>query len=318
MAPHGDEQRTRAILQALLVTFLWATSWVLIKIGLEEIPALPFAGLRYVLAFLVLLPFVWRPAQALTARAMPRRTWLQLAILGLLLYAVTQGSQFLGLALLPAITVNLLLSFSSILVVLGGLITLGERPTSGQWAGTGVYLLGVLLYFYPFVLPAGAAAGYLVVLVGVLANSISALLGRHLNRRLTIRPRVVTVVSMGVGSIVLLAAGILVQGWPSLTATGWAIVLWLAVVNSAFAFTLWNQTLRTLTAMESSLINSTMMVQIPILAWIFLGERPGGREIAGMALAVVGVMLVQLRLGRNRPAQAFQEGVPRREGAEAD
>ena len=43
--------RLRAILQALLVTTLWSTSWVLVKIGLEDIPAVTFAGLRYFLAF---------------------------------------------------------------------------------------------------------------------------------------------------------------------------------------------------------------------------------------------------------------------------
>ena len=41
---------TRAVLQALLVTFLWSTSWVLIKFGLTGIPPLTFAGLRYSLA----------------------------------------------------------------------------------------------------------------------------------------------------------------------------------------------------------------------------------------------------------------------------
>ena len=41
-------------LQALFVTFLWSTSWVLIKFGLQEIPAIGFAGLRYALAFLLL------------------------------------------------------------------------------------------------------------------------------------------------------------------------------------------------------------------------------------------------------------------------
>ena len=41
-------------LQAVIVTFLWSTSWVLIKLGLEEIPAINFAGLRYTLAFLIL------------------------------------------------------------------------------------------------------------------------------------------------------------------------------------------------------------------------------------------------------------------------
>ncbi|HLA42405.1 MAG TPA: EamA family transporter, partial [Aggregatilineales bacterium] len=49
-----------AVLQALFVTFLWSTSWVFIKFGLEDIPALTFAGLRYTLAFLCLLPLVLR------------------------------------------------------------------------------------------------------------------------------------------------------------------------------------------------------------------------------------------------------------------
>ena len=43
-------------LQALFVTFLWSTSWVLIKFGLEEIPAISFAGMRYTFAFLLLAP----------------------------------------------------------------------------------------------------------------------------------------------------------------------------------------------------------------------------------------------------------------------
>ncbi len=50
-SPHG-----KAVLQALFVTFLWSTSWVFIKLGLTDIPALTFAGLRYSLAFLCLLP----------------------------------------------------------------------------------------------------------------------------------------------------------------------------------------------------------------------------------------------------------------------
>jgi drug/metabolite transporter (DMT)-like permease len=52
----------------------------------------------------------------------------------------------------------------------------------------------------------------------------------------------------------------------------WATVLWLAVVNSAIAFTLWNRILRTLTAMDPSIINNTMLFQITLLAWVFLGE----------------------------------------------
>ena len=68
------------------------------------------------------------------------------------------------------------------------------------------------------------------------------------------------------------------------------IVIWLAVVNTAFAFTLWNHTLRTLSAVESSIINNTMLVQIALLAWAFLGEPLTERQIAGMIVAGLGTL----------------------------
>lgn len=51
---------TFAIIIALFVTLLWSTSFILIKWGLYEIPPLTFAGLRYSLAFFVLVPFALR------------------------------------------------------------------------------------------------------------------------------------------------------------------------------------------------------------------------------------------------------------------
>ena len=48
----------KSVWLALLVTFLWSTSWVLIKFGLKGVPPLTFAGLRYTLASLCLAPLV--------------------------------------------------------------------------------------------------------------------------------------------------------------------------------------------------------------------------------------------------------------------
>ncbi len=285
----------RAVFQALFVTFLWSTSWVLVKIGLKDIPALPFAGLRYSLAFVCLLPFTIRPRQLRALRGLSARTWAQLVLLGLLFYSVTQGAQFLSLYYLPAVTTSLLLSFTTTIVALLGIFLLQERPTGAQWGGVGLYLLGVLLYFYPVSLPRSELIGLVVAAVGVLANALSAILGRHINRSGELDSMTVTVVSMGSGALVLLAAGLIVQGLPRLTLANWAVILWLAVVNSAFAFTLWNYTLRTLSAIESSIINNTMLFQIAVLAWVFLGEQLAGREIAGMVLAALGTLAVQIR-----------------------
>jgi drug/metabolite transporter (DMT)-like permease len=290
LTPH-----TRAVIQALLVTFLWSTSWVLIKIGLVDIPALTFAGLRYTLAFACLLPLVIRPGRLTSLRHLSPRAWLRLVALGLLCYAATQGAQFLSLAYLPAATTSLLLSFTTVLVALLGIAVLGERPTAAQWGGTGLYLCGVFFYFFPLSLPKGEVLGLAVAGVGVTANALSSILGRHVNRAGELEPIVVTGVSMGIGALVLLAGGIVVQGLPHLTLVHWAIILWLAVVNSAFAFTLWNQTLRTLSAVESTVINNTMLFQIAILALVFLGEGLTGRQVAGMVMAAIGTLAVQVR-----------------------
>ncbi|MCA9999880.1 MAG: DMT family transporter [Anaerolineales bacterium] len=287
-----------AVFQALFVTFLWSTSWVLIKIGLKDIPALTFAGLRYGLAFLCLLPFFWRGGGPDEVRQLNRAGWLSLLGLGLIFYALTQGAQFVGLAYLPAVTVNVMLGFTSIVVALLGVGLLGERPSPWQWLGMLVAISGGLLYFYPVQIPQAQLVGFVAVTVGVLANAGSAVLGRSINRAGRLRPLTITTVSMGIGAMLLLVAGIVTQGFPALRWQSWAIIGWLALVNTAFAFTLWNVSLRTLSAMESSIINNTMAVQIPILAVIFLGERLNGRQVAGLVVAIIGALLVQL--GRKR------------------
>ena len=97
-----------AVLQGLLVTFLWSTSWVLIKVGLDDLDLRPlsFAGLRYGLAAAILLPFGLRAiarARRSAEHARPdSRLWRLVVIYGLLFVAVAQGAQFAALAVLPA------------------------------------------------------------------------------------------------------------------------------------------------------------------------------------------------------------------------
>ena len=130
---------------------------------------------------------------------------------------------------------------------------------------------------------------------GVLTNAASALLGRQVNRLGTTSPLIITFISMGIGALLLLVIGILTQGFGKLDLQSWLLIAWLAIVNTAFAFTLWNHTLRTLSAVESSIINSLMMPQIAILAFVFLDEGLRGKEIIGLVLVSLGVLMVQLK-----------------------
>lgn len=292
-----SSQHLTAVLQAIFVTILWASSWVLIKFGLRaSLPALTFAGLRYVFAFLCLAPFVLLSARnRAVIKTFTPRDWGRLALLGVILYTLTQGSQFLSLAYLPAAMVSLLLNLSPLVVGLFGIVFLREYPSNLQWLGIGLTVIGVAVYFFPVSMGSFPMIGLLVALIGVVSNAVSSLLGRQVNRLATSSPLIVTFTSMGIGSILLLLVGIATQGVGKLDLQSWLLIAWLAVVNTAFAFTLWNHTLRTLSAVESSMINSLMMPQIAILAYLFLGETLHGKEILGLALVGLGVMIVQLR-----------------------
>ena len=291
--------RFRAILQALFVTVLWSTSWVLIKRTLDEIPPLTFAGLRYTLAFLILLPGLWK--YKAEVRALSAKEWLLLATLGVVFYTMTQGGQFLTLNHLEAVSFSLLLNFTTLLVAVFGIIFLQEIPSRLQWAGIAVFILGVLTYFLPAFTTQGATnpegrwIGFALAAATVSANALSSILGRKINRTGQISPLVVTVISMGIGATLLLGAGVLFQGLPPISGSTWAVVIWLAVVNTAFAFLIWNKSLQVLSAVESSIINNTMLIQIAVLAWLFLGERPSLYGLVGLALAVVGALLVNVK-----------------------
>lgn len=285
-----------AILLALLVTFLWSTSFVIIKIGLVEIPPLTFAGLRYTIAFICLLPFAFTKTNSSIIKKLNKKDWWKLILLGFLFYAFTQGTQFIGLSLLPAVTVSLWLNFTPLIVAFMAILFLNEFPTKLQWIGVLIFIIGIFTYFFPVEINQIQTTGLIIMTIGVFANAASAVLGRNINREAKINPGVVTVVSMGIGSIILLITGLTIQGIPSISFQNLLFLLWLAIVNTALAFTIWNFTLRTLSAMESSIINGTMLIQIAVLAWLFLDEFISLKEGIGMLMAAAGVLFVQLRI----------------------
>ncbi len=285
----------KTILQALLVTFLWSTSFILIKKGLLEIPAITYAGLRYGLAWLFFLPFILFTKHRSEITKLSRIQWKKLILLGLIFYTFTQGAQFLGLYYLPSVTVSLMLNFTPLFVAVLGIFLLNEKPSILQWMGAALFFIGIFTYFFPIVFAGNKALGLAIMGFGVLANAGSAIIGRDVNRSKNIHPIIITFVSMGIGAVILLVVGLSTNGLPTISGRNWIYLFWLAGINTAFAFTLWNHTLRSLTAMESSIINGTMLIQIAILAWVFLGETITLQESIGMILAAMGAVLVQIK-----------------------
>jgi drug/metabolite transporter (DMT)-like permease len=294
-AKYLPSRHTIGVLEGLFVAFLWSSSYVLIKLGLKSIPALTFAGLRYILAVGVLVPFVLRSSSFGALKALSLRDWFNLILLGIVWYALTPGSQYLGLKFLPAVTVSMLINFAPIVVALSGMVLLGESLTREQWGGIGLYLVGLVIYFLPASLGTTKLVGLAIMIICVLSNAGSTVLGRYVNHDEQIPSVVVTFVSMAVGAIALLAGGLTYQGLPTLSINGWGLVVVLAVVNTALAYTLWNRALQVLTAVEASIILSTILVQVAVFGWVFLGEAITLREGVGLFFVGIGTLIVQFR-----------------------
>ena len=306
-----------SILLAFIVTILWSSSWPIIKFGLKEMPPLIFAGMRYVIASIILFLYVlFHPRYRAELRHLSRKWWLKLTGYGVVFYTITQGAQFLGLLYLNAITVSLLLSFSPILVLIFANIVLKEKTDLVQFLLVLLAIGGALLYFLlnpelttnPFVIMSGSnkyflpstppiaiywkIIGLIIVIIGVLANAFSAIIGRSINQTKEVSTVVITSVSMCIGSILLLISGLIIEDIPHFSLVSIGYILWLSVVNTAFAFTIWNFVMQKLKALEISIINNTMLFQITVLAVVFLGEMPTLLQWIGLTIvALVGLLL---------------------------
>ena len=289
------------MLLGLLVTLLWTSSWILFKQA--HFPPLTFAGVRYVLAGLLLLPLLLRRREQESLKKLNRRDLALIGLYGVLQIALGNAGQFSALAALPAATVSLVLNLMPPLVAVGGAVLLGERPSARQWAGVGLCLVGVATFFWGrarFTPEQASGLGWATL--ALVAYAASALVGRALGREGRVTPVALTSLSMLSGASLVLWVGLAVQGplHPSPAELG--ILAWLIVVNTALAFSLWNATLAHLTAVESSVLTNVMVAEIALAAWLVLGERLGAGQIAGMTLTVLGALLTQRWSGRNPEA----------------
>jgi drug/metabolite transporter (DMT)-like permease len=291
----SSRSRLIPVIQACFVTILWSSSWVIIKFGLEEIPPLTFAGLRYSIASLILLTLIGtRLERRRELRGRSRRWWINLALYGMVFITATQGTQFLALKYLPAITLSLLLNLTPIIVLAAAALWLRETPTPAEICFILLSIVGVFVYFYPLDLVSLSFLGLIIGIISLLSNSASSIIGRAVNRIQDTSAIIVTGISMSFGSVFLLIFGMFTETLGPLSPQSWISILWLAVINTAFAFTVWNNAMRELRAIDTTLINSTMMPQIVLLSIVFLGEYPDLMDWLGLTLLAIGISAVQI------------------------
>ncbi|MFQ5555841.1 MAG: DMT family transporter, partial [Acidimicrobiia bacterium] len=227
-----------------------------------------------------------------------RKSSLLLVALGLMLYALVPAFMFLGLDRADAVTFNFVFQAGIPLVLAftaGSMLK--ERTSSWEWAGVAIVIAGMYAFF-PAV-PSGAeATGVMLAALAAFGIGGSNLIQRKIMRAHVISSLDAAMKPMALGSVALFGIALAIEGVPSLDLEAVALLLVLGVVNTAFAFTIWHQAMRTLKALHAGVIASAQIVEVAVLAWWILGESLTGGRIVGSVVVLAGIYAVHFSKAR--------------------
>jgi drug/metabolite transporter (DMT)-like permease len=170
-----------------------------------------------------------------------------------------------------------------------------------QTTGLVVALAGSAIFFSPG-LATGEPLAIAIVAAGLIGFAFFGILGREVARDGHVDTLPLTAFPLAFGGGLLLLVALPVEGLPKFSWELGGIILWLALVNTAIAYILYNHSLQLLTALEMNVLNNLAPLVTAMLAWIFLGEVLQPIQLGGILVVIVGVVLVQWR--KNKSSEA--------------
>ena len=284
----------------LLVTapLLWAGNAVVGRLVQDLVPPITLNLLRWVLAFVLLLPFAYkvlRPDSTLWPH------WRRYALLGLLGIGCYNALQYLALQTSSPINVTLVAASTPIFMLGMGRIFYGQPVTARQMAGAGLSIAGVLLVLcrgqWTLLMQLRLVPGDLYVLVATLAWAwYSWLVSRPLDPpaiRSDWRAFLMAQMVFGLGWSGLFAGG----EWALTDARidwGWPVVAALTYVAAGpaiLAYRCWGIGVQRVGPAIAGFFSNLTPLFAAVMSAAFLGELPQAFHVVAFALIVGGIVL---------------------------
>lgn len=289
MTPH----RARLYACFALVYLVWGSSFLIVRIGVTDLPPLLFASLRSLIGGLLLLAFAMHRGNRL-----PRtlHEWLQIAFFSLVLIAFSSGSTTYALKHIASNEVALLNASMALWIAgLGTLGVQGQKLSVPSLIGLCIGFVGVALLVWPAQSQLSPQLGWqLLVLFAAFVWAGGTVLYR--NSTLLVGTIAFNAMIMLVGSAMLGTAGIASGELPRWhwEWRGVLALLFLAVFTSALtysAFTWLMKNARTDHVATFAYVNPAIAT---VLGWLVLGESLTPQQVLGMMVALAGVVLVTM------------------------
>jgi drug/metabolite transporter (DMT)-like permease len=274
----------------VLLVLAWGSTFAAVKVGLESAPPVLFAGMRSVLGGAAVLVL----ALAFSGRPSLRDTWPAYAVLTLLNVVGFFTLQTLAILELPSGLAAVLIYLQPVLVGVLAALLLGE-------ALTGVKVAGLLLGFAGIVVVGAGAFGGHVSMLGVGYAVTAALvwaLGTIAFKKYAGRVDAWWSVALPflVGGMLLTVGGAAVEGtdvdW---SGEFWAAFAYASLVGTALSWSLWFALVGSGEAGRAASYIFFVPIVSLLIGVLLLDETLGASLLAGAALVIVGVYLVNRR-----------------------
>jgi drug/metabolite transporter (DMT)-like permease len=293
-------ERAKIVFGFILITIIWGSTWLVIKIGLESMPPLTSLALRFSLATLV-LAVIWRLQRV--PLPVHRDALLLYAILGVCSYSIPFGLIYWSEQYIPSGLASILFAIYPFVVAIGSHLFLpAERLTPWKVAGILMGFLGVAIVFRSDIhVGETSTAALLAVLASTTFQGSSLIAVKKLGKG--IPPTALTLGGMALSLPVLYAAVWAFEGGKHLQfdLRGIGAVLYLGVCGTVVTFLTYYWLLHHIEAVFLSFVALATPVFAVILGALVLGEALGSEVFLGAALVLGGIAAANAReLGRLR------------------
>lgn len=280
---------------ALLISIM-AVSTASILIRWTDAPPLAIAFYRMLLSVAMLLPFFLRNNGIEKLRSLGRREILNLLLVGVVL-AIHFASWITSLSLTSVASSVIFVHIDPIFVAIVSHVFLDEKITKRALSGIVISFIGISVIAFG---DAGTGETNLIgdalALTGGIMLGLYILGGRLYRKNLDLTTYVTPVYSMAAASLLLmsLVTGAQLTGF---TYSTYGLFFLIALIPMIFGHTLYNWTLRYLSAPVVSLSLLGEPVGASILAFLLLGETPNLFTIVGGGITLVGILISAFRSG---------------------
>jgi drug/metabolite transporter (DMT)-like permease len=285
----------------LLLCLIWGSTWLFIKLGLDDLPPFTFAGIRFVIASAILFAII--KAQRLT---LPHRRadWMLLAVTGVLSFSLNYGLVFWGEQYVSSGLAALLqATIPAFGLVIAHFYLPGEPLTPTKIFGIVMGVLGVAVVFSNQLHVDGTRAlfGSGAIVFGAACAAYANVLVKARGAKLD--PAILAGGQMVFGLIPLLLIGISLEGNPfhfHWTRMAVVALFYLAIVGSVAAFLLYYWLVQHMDVTKTMLIALVIPVFAVILGVVILNEELNWRTFAGGAMIIAGIGLIVLRKSKQK------------------